>query len=193
MQFLGNKIFQYLHITTSSTIYTPKGTPVPVVVGQQYSDLPSWFGCPDVQAMKQKLQDDKKAFPRATLLRGTEYPNLPSYNCYSYALYSQSADNNIWMDYSFQYFTDGSYQKVIYPYKNAMVGDVFVYGLNERDEIACGATHLALVESIITPEQGVKQVISKWGCGGLWSHRPNDCPYWEEVDEYWSVYRLAFS
>lgn len=116
--------------------------------------------------MEHVIQDDKKAHPNAVLLRGAEYLNLPSYNCYSYALYDQSASNNVWLQQAWQFFSDGSYRKVTYPYRNAIAGDVFVYGFNAEDQYVGGPTHVALVETII-PEQGVREVISKWGCGGL--------------------------
>lgn len=180
-----------------TVVYTPKGNPVYAIQGMQFGNhiLPGTTKS-EIDSLTERY---RKAYPSLVLLRDTNSPNLPSYNCISYALYDQTTNNDKWLrnykssqgDGSWKYFTDGSYQKVTYPYRNAMVGDVFVYGGGEN-EPNVGPWHVALVNSII-PENGVEKVVSKWGVGCLWRHKPNDCPYWEEMDGIWSIYRRSFN
>lgn len=143
------------------------------------------------------------------MLRGVTADNLPSYNCTSYALYSQRYDNNNWMgttppeeNGSWTYFSDGSYELVVHDYPatystenlispraNVQVGDRFVYGFNEST-YPFGPYHIGIVNSL-KYGTGVSKVVSKWGAGGLWLHSWEDCPYVEETGRNYSVWRLA--
>ena len=188
-------------------IKTPKGSSVPVVRGRTFNAY-----CPDAgpgtfteAKMRADIEADKKKYPYATLLRGTSYNNLPAYNCLSYALYSQSYDNNYWLSHiqyngngPWTYFTDGSYKKTAYFFYDPSIpdslsdiqkGDVLVYGFNESTE-HLGPTHVGIVNSLAVPT-GVHKVVSKWGSGGLWLHSWEDCPYTEETGRNYSVWRLA--
>ncbi|MCI8436270.1 MAG: hypothetical protein HFF41_00535 [Lawsonibacter sp.] len=193
------------------TVLTPKQNSVPVIAGRTYgveSGLLGWYVFTEKE-MRESLETDKSNFPTATLLRGASYQNLPAYNCLSYALYSQSYDNDYWMEQvsgyengPWTYFSDGSYDLVVRDYPatygsdnlisprgNAQVGDVFVYGFNEST-YPYGPHHIGIVNSLKFGT-GVNKVVSKWGAGGLWLHTWSDCPYIEETGYNYSIWRLA--
>ena len=192
------------------TVYTPKDSPIPAVEGRTYGVL-----CNDIShniftqdEMQKAIERDKVRYPSATLLRGAS-SDLPSYNCYSYALYSQSYSNNKWVggfpdkeNGPWTYFTDGSYDLVVYDYPGytgvddfisprgtAQVGDIFAYGYNANID-SLGPTHVGIVNSL-RYQSGVDNVVSKWGAGGLWLHPWHDCPYIEETGEAYSIWRSA--
>lgn len=193
------------------TVLTPKQNSVPVIAGRTYgveSGLLGWYVFTEKE-MRESLETDKSNFPTATLLRGASYQNLPAYNCLSYALYSQSYDNDYWMEQvsgyengPWTYFSDGSYDLVVRDYPatygsdnlisprgNAQVGDVFVYGFNEST-YPYGPHHIGIVNSLKFGT-GVNKVVSKWGAGSLWLHTWSDCPYIEETGYNYSIWRLA--
>ncbi|MEH2939486.1 CHAP domain-containing protein [Lawsonibacter sp. JLR.KK007] len=203
-------IFPYA-LPRITTVYTPKGSPVEAaegrVFGVKYTEIDS--NKYDQDTMAAAIENDKRAYPQASLLRGVTHENLPSYNCTSYALYSQSYNNNIWLGLAnsngtgpWTYFTDGSYDLVVRDYPatygsdnlisprgNAQVGDVFVYGFNEST-YPYGPHHIGIVNSLKFGT-GVNKVVSKWGAGGLWLHTWSDCPYIEETGYNYSIWRLA--
>lgn len=80
----------------SSTVKTPKGSAVSVRV------ITSEFSSKEIASVNATYQ---KAYPKAKLLRSAS----KKYNCHSYAWYSQSTSNNVWMDDPTKYMTDGSY------------------------------------------------------------------------------------
>lgn len=191
------------------TVLTPKQNSVPVIAGRTYgveSGLLGWYVFTEKE-MRESLETDKSNFPTATLLRGASYQNLPAYNCLSYALYSQSYDNDYWMEQvsgyengPWTYFSDGSYDLVVRDYPatygsdnlisprgNAQVGDVFVYGFNEST-YPYGPHHIGIVNSLKFGT-GVNKVVSKWGAGSLWLHTWSDCPYIEETGYNYSIWR----
>lgn len=190
-------------------IKTPKGNSVPVIKGRTYGVC-----CPEIiqytyteAKTRASIEEFKKEYPYATLLRGASYDNLPAYNCLSYALYSQAYNNDYWLGTGgvrgykngpWTYFTDGSYKKTAYFFYDPLTpdslsdiqkGDVFVYGYNESTE-HLGPSHAGIVDSLAVPI-GVHKVVSKWGPGGLWLHSWEDCPYIEETGRNYSVWRLA--
>lgn len=186
-------------------INTPMGNPVPFVRGRTYDvycsavDDEVWTK----EDLIEIIERDKKDFPTATLLRGTSYNNLPAYNCLSYALYSQSYNNNYWLcaiqgykNGPWTYFTDKSYKKTAYFFYDGYIpdslsdiqkGDVLVYGDNESTEHV-GPYHVGIVDSLAVPI-GVHKVVSKWGAGGLWLHSWEDCPYSADTGRNYSVWR----
>lgn len=191
------------------SIKTPKGNSVPVVKGRTYGVC-----CPEIsqdtikkREIEESIEEYKKIFPFATLLRGVSYDNLPAYNCLSYALYSQSYNNDYWLGAGglqgyengpWTYFADGSYKKTAYFFYDSHIpdslsdiqkGDVLVYGFNESTE-HLGPSHAGIVNSLAVPT-GVHKVVSKWGAGGLWLHSWEDCPYTEDTGRNYSVWRLA--
>lgn len=192
------------------TILTPQKSSVPVIVGRTYgvkSGLLGWEVYTEKE-MKESIEANKLEFPNATLLRGASNQNLPAYNCLSYALYSQSPNNNSWMQYvvgyetgPWTYFTDGSYDLIVRDYPDykmdnlyspkgpAQIGDIFVYGVN-ADVYPLGPTHVGIVNSL-KYQSGVDQVVSKWGATGLWLHTWGDCPYTEDTGRAYSIWRRA--
>lgn len=193
------------------TILTPNRSSVPVIVGRTYGVKSGLLGgyVFTENEMKKSLEVDKLNFPTAILLRGASNQNLPAYNCLSYALYSQSPNNNSWMqdvagyeNGPWTYFTDGSYDLIVrdYPGYNKMnniyspkgfaqIGDIFVYGYN-ADVYPFGPHHVGIVNSL-KYQSGVDQVVSKWGAGGLWLHKWGDCPYTEDTGKAYSIWRCA--
>ena len=192
------------------TILTPKQNSIPVVVGRTYgvkSGFLGWYVFTE-EEMRESLETDKSNFPNATLIRGASYQNFPAYNCFSYALYSQSVSNNYWIDYVpgyangvWTYFIDGSYDLVVrdppqYAGDNligsrgtAQIGDIMVYGYNESLP-KVGPSHVGIINSL-KYQTGVDTVVSKWGAGGVWLHHWYDCPYTEETGKAYSIWRLA--
>lgn len=143
----------------NSTVYTPNGTGVSVNV---YTSEP-------LTTSQISAYDSQTAilYPNAIKLRSAS----GKYNCHSYAWYSQSTSNNVWMNVPDAYWTDGSYSYVPSPvstnkmvYFNGSVADHsgIVYYRYSGPSI----NFMDLVD-----------VDSKWGPYGLYRHRGNDCPY----------------
>lgn len=101
------------------------------------------------------------------------YPNASrqrsasgKYNCHSYAWYSTSSSNNIWIAYNDNYTSDPYYSIVA-------IGNRLTVPIN----VAIGSKvnypsdgHSAIVYSS-------SKLISKWGDYGLYIHAPGYCPY----------------
>ena len=108
-------------------------------------------------------------YPDATLLRSATC----KYNCHSYAWYSQSSSNNVWMNDPSAYWNDNSYTYRMIP--NA--GYKMVWYRNG---------HSGIVESVsdyIGPPSSAAffapfvTVVSKWGEYGLYRHSGDNSPY----------------
>lgn len=85
------------------------------------------------------------------------------YNCHSYAWYSQSPSNHLWIPNPSLYMTDGSYNRVYSP----IGGDRIFYGTNS----------LPSHSGIITmTENGAIMVASKWGLSGVFIHTIYNVP-----------------
>ena len=152
---------------TYYNVYTPQGTAVQVFKMLDYS--------PDTPEEIQKGNDYvDNNYPSVTIIReGTK-----GYNCHSYAWYSQSSDNEYWMQNPSAYMTDGSYGLIEHSW--ATTGTKVYYGSN--------ADHSGIVNGRVLgpPAPGTTLmdlilVESKWGAYGLIKHRIKDCPF--EVDE----------
>ena len=115
-------------------------------------------------------------YTTAVKLREATY----SYNCHSYAWYSQSASNPYWMNKPSYFLTDGTYLQTVWN-----VGDRIVYYDSEGT-----VTH----SGIITAKSGntISQitVTSKWAWAGLYEHQGDDCPYTDSPYTF-KVYRLC--
>jgi len=88
------------------------------------------------------------------------------YNCHSYAWYSTSSSNNIWITSSLSYTSDQYYTLIAYGTQaviptNAPVGSKVVYPSDGHSAKKYSSTKL----------------ISKWGDWGLCIHTPGYCPY----------------
>lgn len=103
----------------------------------------------------------------------TTYPNAirqrsatGKYNCHSYAWYSTSTSNNIWIGYNVYYISDGSYSLV---------------AMGNRLTIPSQAPIGSKVDFSSDGHSAIKysssKLISKWGDYGLYIHSPNHCPY----------------
>lgn len=168
---------------------TPAGNDITLVEGRTYGVQCYPLGG-DVFTQKEiqdRIEEDKLEYPTATLLRGASDSNLPAYNCLSYALYSQSSNNDCWLQGvdkptgPWTYFSDGSYVENT---GRPVVGQLLVYGYN-ADVPNLGPTHIGIINTLYRGE-----VISKWGAGGLWLHQWMDCPYAEETGYHSTVYEL---
>lgn len=106
--------------------------------------------------------------PNAVIVRNsTQY-----YNCHSYAWYSTSISNDIWIDNPNQsaYWSDGSYLYVgagNHSTSGTVPAGAAVYGYRVR---YINDDHSARV-------YGSTGYIAKWGYGPLVRHSPNDSPY----------------
>ena len=104
-------------------------------------------------------------------------PGNCSYNCHSYAWYSQSKDNKYWINDPSPYMRDGSYSRVTGGSINssaeyAKSGDIIVYG---------GMSHSAIiVENGGGEPLATRTMISKWGQYGVFRHRGSQVPRGEE-------------
>ena len=131
-------------------IYTPNGSAVDV------TRMTYEMSQADINNHNNKLA---KGYPNAIRERSASR----YYNCHSYAWYSQSLNNNIWMENPSKYMSDGSYRLT-----NAVVTGYKMYYPN--------GNHSAVIVSA-GGSQGGTRVRSKWGSGGLYYHYYNDSPY----------------
>lgn len=106
------------------------------------------------------------AYPSTELIASVN----PSYNCHSYAWYSQSTSNNYWINEPYVYIDDGSYSIT---YNNISAGNKVCY------IYIPWAYYLEHSGIVVSPANGTipMRVISKWGYNGLFTHDLNDCPY----------------
>lgn len=136
------------------TITSPDGTMV------NYAYLVSGeFSQP---AIDQANAQEDSLFPNATRLRSAS----GRYNCHSYAWYSTSSSNNIWIHYNFDYITDPNYSlvatgsRISIPY-TAPIGSKVDFPSDGHSAVKYSSSKL----------------ISKWGDFGLYTHAPGYCPY----------------
>ena len=101
----------------------------------------------------------------------------PSYNCHSYAWYSQLSSNTYWINNITPYIMDGSY---ISTYPTA--GCRIVY--HKSDE-PFPYWHSGIIQTVgASPSTTTEK--SKWGYYGLCSHYVDDCPYYSASSlSYW--------
>lgn len=166
MEDIGDVIYGDLAEQPSMYAYTyvttPNGTSVSVQTKTE-SHTAAWH--------EQYAQEYLRGFAVSMLYRGSCL-----YNCHSYAWYSQSTSNPVWMSYPTAYMTDGSYRKV---YSGGIsttagtagvrVGDIIYYGSN---------SHSAVVTSIGSSSTSLANIIckSKWGTEALVSHKLGTVP-----------------
>lgn len=142
---------------TTGTVETPAGTSI---------STKHYIG--DITDAEKRLYDSevKAAYPNVTIIRTATI----KYNCHSYAWFSTSPNNTVWMPYPWNssnkgYMNDGSYLKKIGP--------------QNQDKIfypAPGWEHSGIVTYVLNQSVAVT---SKWGPAGLISHLFDDCPYYE--------------
>ncbi|MEW6557838.1 MAG: Ig-like domain-containing protein [Elusimicrobiota bacterium] len=142
------------HIFT--TVYTPNGTTVNAII---FTDKD--FDSSEIEYWRNYVAI---RYPNATIISDANN----KYNCHSYAWYSQSTSNKIWINSPEQqkYWQDGSYSKIATAIgiPSGVPNDVRVtYDGDDHSAIKYSDTHF----------------ISKWGQLPVVLHEPYDCP-----DEY---------
>ncbi len=144
-------------LNVSSTVTTPNGSKVSVTI---ITDA-DFTTAQKNQAMKW----ENSTYPNATRLRNP----TNRYNCHSYAWYSQSSTNNVWMDYPQAYMSDGSYSNAT-NWSARVNARIFYPGATIYD------SHSGIVTKA-SSTWSTSIVTSKWGEKSLMSHVATDCPY----------------
>lgn len=162
--------------TSSSYVYTPRGTQVKVLIREEMSQE-------DINFCNQ-IGDT--LVPEATRIA----PSSSKYNCHSYAWYMQSTSNPYWMNDPSSYYTDWSYEE-----SDGNVGDIICYfdasGVNLHSGVLIGKSEG--VSNGICGNSNLYTVRSKWGNCGLYEHRGDQCPYTMPYDgtaSYVKFYRI---
>lgn len=117
-----------------------------------------------------------ESFPYAEMIRSASV----FYNCHSYAWYSTSASNVYWIDDPEMFFWyNSSYEEVTTP----AVGDIICY-YDGSINLHSGIVTAVNVESSNgrCGNANTVEVISKWGCAGLYAHNGYECPYTTYVE-----------
>ena len=132
----------------SITVRTPKGS---AVVGLKRGE--------ELSAERKAVINKgmAQAFPSAKRIGEP----TTRYNCHSYALYSASTDNEVWINDPSPYYQDGSYVRA----KGRDSADVVYYQKSDGTP-----SHSGL-------RIGQGMVRSKWGEAGLYEHGRLNCPY----------------
>ena len=102
------------------------------------------------------------------------------YNCHSYAWHNQDIDSNIiWIDSSDvqPYINDYSYVECTKEELNSIDGTVIVVYYNGSNILHSGIVHPVTISN---PTYEQLTVTSKWGHDGLYEHRLDICPYYNE-------------
>lgn len=147
----GYNIMGTLNTYSTTTVYTPNGSAVTVIIAAQ--DFSS--------AEKQDINDYFiSTYPLATYVS----TSTKNYNCHSYAWYSSSTSNQYWMDDPSRYMSDGSYSKVSTP----MRASHMYYATGN---------HSAKIYDVVSNVISKATVISKWGQGPVMIHKANYSPY----------------
>ena len=161
-------------LSYTTTVYTPKLTPVSVIAGLTWEDHGLTY-----ESALQKSDMAASIYPNASEVFSNSIS--PSYNCHSYAWYSQLSSNSYWIDDPTPYLTDGSYVGT-----SPMIGCRVTYYGVESLQKEKKYIHSGVITSVgPTPESTYE--ISKWGYGKLYSHSIVDCPYYMNTSAiaYW--------
>lgn len=150
-------------ITRATTVKTPKGSTVEWI---DYSGLP-------------QMTADEKAYynnwvqENYTIISVVRDPNV-YYNCHSYAWYSTSSANKVWIPDPSIYMTDGSYTK-----KGSASATCKVFVKNDGTETSeIDGLILGDHSGIVNSVSGRTIVVtSKWGALGLYKHNVANSPY----------------
>ena len=131
-------------------------------------------------------------YPNATYLSEATY----SYNCHSYAWYSQnSSTNTYWINFPTAYYSssDMSYERTYTP----QIGDIICYFDLDAQE-AYQNIHSGIVVGFsgeaangVCGDANTVIVRSKWGMASLFEHKGDECPYTtgEDRDDEVRYYR----
>ncbi len=151
------------------TVYTPNGSPVQGRAS-------------NVEPLSQTQISEYDGYCQTYYSAATKLRSASArYNCHSYAWYSQSTSNNIWLSEPYAYINDGSYHWT----QNNNVGSKVLYRAYNSPKYPNGyPMHSANVYSY-SGTTGSLVLQSKWGQFGLYRHTWSNCPY--------SYYYLAFA
>jgi hypothetical protein len=139
-----------------------------------------------------KANEISAQFPQARIVREASR----RYNCHSYAWYSQSAYNPIWLgnDYEVTKYFQGGYVSSVGIYYMPSYELIAIANSNHIPaHIPNGAKAIyrtqngGILHSAIVFNTASNELISKWGESGLYVHKPSECPY---VGSYIEYYRL---
>lgn len=183
----GNMVYFTLEVKFyHNHLFTPNGTDVAL---PRFSDPRTYFTCKYETDLPNEVKEDINARHESeyTSIERISQPTT-SFNCHSYAWYSQNVSlNDIWMSYPNAYYQDSdlSYNCVNKP----RVGDIICYfdldkpaeeqnihsgivvGLSgEASNNVCGDSNTVIVQS-------------KWGMGALYEHKGDECLYVNDADE----------
>lgn len=141
-------------------IYTPNGTSVLVYLRDEMT----------TQQIDKCNYAGDTLVPEATRIA----PSTKKYNCHSYAWYMQSTSNQYWMNYPYEYYTDGTYEE-----SDGSVGDIICYFDEYGENLHSGivTSRVTGVSNEICGDSDLVTVRSKWGAWGLYDHRGDQCPY----------------
>lgn len=151
--YLENEIDLLESRASSTYVYTPNGTAVPCSIRGELLST----------ADKTKIKNEIKAAYPNTIFLGEATTN---YNCHSYAWYSQSTSNKVWMNSPAEYLTDGSYTYI--GSRPTAAGQRIFFA---------NSNHSAIVVSLNSNFLNVV-LRSKWGEKCLMQHTVNDNPYY---------------
>ncbi|MBR3507922.1 MAG: hypothetical protein IKO03_03910 [Lachnospiraceae bacterium] len=174
LEYIESQTSDELEIGTTryylTVTHTPKGSDVDVYAGFTW-DIHNKSYLQAVQEFQVLLNN----YPSASEVYSDSCN--PSYNCHSYAWYSQLSSNTYWINDPAPYITDGSY---ISTYPTA--GCRIVY-YNSNYYIP--NMHSGIIQTVgASPSTTTEK--SKWGCYGLCSHYVDDCPYYSSSAlSYW--------
>lgn len=141
----------------TTTVRTPQGSYV-----DAYYDLPWSIHGITYEAICAIDQQYLTTYPSSSILSTPS----PSYNCHSYAWYSQSTANRYWINDPSLYMSDGSYSACV-----AAIGCKVFYDSSNDSYNHSGIT------TALPAGRNPSTVTSKWGAHSLFSHYVNDCPY----------------
>lgn len=138
------------HFSRLTHIYTPNGTQVSAIV---YGELLSVEDKENYKNYVETFYSNCTFISEATT----------NYNCHSYAWYSQSTSNLVWLPNPSAYMTDGSYVYIGTSPTGASQKVYYAYPGNEHSGVVF--------------YQPANTIISKWGQLPLMVHNVYDCPY----------------
>lgn len=157
-------------ITRATTVKTPNGSTVDWI---DYSSETQW-----TSAEKSALNDQVEAL--YTIISIVRDPNK-YYNCHSYAWYSTSSTNKVWIPDPAIYMTDGSYSKRS---SAAASNKVFIKNNGTETSEITGrilGNHSGIVKRV----SGSTIILtSKWGQLGLYTHNAYNSPYSGDHTDY---------
>lgn len=166
----------------TETVYTPNGTDVSLPSG---TDPREYLVCKYLNDLPTNVRNDIIARNSVGYnLIQTDGSPTTSYNCHSFAWYSQNiSTNDTWISFPTAYYIDDSYESVDDP----RVGDIVCYYDNKgtpNDLTDDDNLHSGIIVGLSGESSNgncgnvnMYNVKSKWGMEGLYTHKGDECPY----------------